>query len=119
MATYTNSKTGEKHYVAPFTGAQTDQEVIAAPATGYAIVLHRVMVSSSANATVFFEQGATLVAGAYLLAAGQQAAVWDFPRGSDGNGRYAGRELTNATNLTITTSAGDCYVDIVYTVAAS
>lgn len=120
MASYSNSKTGEIHFVSAYTGAQTDEELIEAPGTGYAILLHRITVSSSADATVFFEQGSTLVAGAYLKAAGQQHVTLDFDRSRKGDGLgWGGRELTNATNLTLTTSAGNCYVDIVYSVVAS
>jgi len=120
MASYANSKTGELHFVSAYTGAKTDEQVIAAPSAGYAILLHRVMVSSSADATVFFEQGSTLVCGAYLLAAGLQAVVWDFDRAAVGSGSgWGGRELVDATNLTFTSSAGNSYVDIVYSVVAS
>jgi len=117
MASYTNSKTGEIHYVAKFTGAQTDQEVIAAPATGYAILLHSIYWSASADAEVFLEQGATLVAGQFVAA--NSGREHNPTRGSDGKQEWSGRELTNATNLTLTTDAGNLYLELLYSVVAS
>ncbi len=118
MASYTNSKTREIHHVEKFTGAQTNQEVIAAPATGYAILIHDLYWSSSADAEVYIEQGTTLVAGQYVAAnSGREHLAG---RGSDGHGQgWGGRELTNATNLILTTSAGNLYLEITYSVVAS
>lgn len=117
MASYTNSKTREIHHVEKFTGAQTNQEVIAAPATGYAILIHDLYWSASEDAEVYIEQGTTLVAGQYVAANSGREHVPG--RASDGKGRWGGRELTNATNLILTTTAGNLYIEIVYSVVAS
>ncbi len=118
MASYPNSKTSEIHYVAKFTGAQTNQELIAAPDTGYAILIHDLYWSSSADAEVFVEQGTTLVAGQFVAAnSGREHLAG---RGRDGPGLgWGGRELVNATNLILTTDAGNLYIEITYSVVAS
>ncbi len=118
MASYTNARTGAIHHVEKFTGAQTNQEVVAAPATGYAILIHDLYWSSSAAAEVYIEQGTTVVAGQYVAANGGREHL--AGRGSDGPGQgWGGRELVNATNLILTTTAGNLYLEITYSIVPS
>jgi hypothetical protein len=114
---YANTQTGEVHYVVKLGGAQTDTELVAAPASGYQILLMSWAVSASADAEWFMEQGAALVAGGYVKAAGRMG---EGHSQNDQMGSLGGRELVAATNLTFTTvGVSDAYVDIVYKVVAA
>lgn len=112
MASFTNPQTGEIWFVSKYTGAQTDKEVIAAPAAGKTILLHWFDWSASADAEIFLEQGSTLVAGQFAGANGGKvvAASSPFLKGR------GGIRLTPATSLTLTTDAGNCYVEIMYSI---
>ncbi len=112
MVAYPNTQTAEIYVVVKYTGAQTDTEVIAAPASGTAILLLDYQWSCSGNQEVFLEQGAALVAGSYTAINTSQSMS-----GNPSQGSLGGRELTTATNLTITTvGAFDTYLEILYTI---
>ena len=109
MASFTNQRTGEVWDSDTYTG--DDQEVIAAPGAGKAILIKYFNWTSDSDSTVIFECGGTnVLAGQYVAANSGMIA----PIASDRRPEHDGIMCTANTALTVSASAGNVYVNILY-----